>query len=531
MKVHRYSLNTLYILLGIILLLAPLYGCATEKQDVPAETVTLPPLVTYIDEINGFEVSYPQQWSRMPDSPVGGALVSFGDNGGQSTGPSVTVSNVPPDTNNLHTASTPCDTFTIISQQEWAQDYKPAQKYIYTAQCGTTSLKAIQLYLTHDNTRWSVTCTGTPEQFDEMRGLFDALISSFSLRSVNTIAARPKINSFTTSADIVERGQPALLSWEVSDADTVSLHPSLDSAGITGTLQVSPSTSTTYTLVAGNSAGISTKSLTVGVTNGSNTIGYDPVTGRNADISFEWEQYCLATGYQLQIANDPGFTRMVYDSGSFNPDSTTSPAMLYRAGGILQAGHTYYWRVRITETATGQKLNQSAWSRTQTFNISPGAPVATQYYGMQGIKPENNCGCVPVDGAAFAWSPCQDTDKYKFTLARDSGMKDIITVAEVDTPAFLYDGILDYNTGYFWKVSAFSPVQSESSATFSFTTEPAPQSIAVPANIQASAEPAPAMPVDKTPTWAWMITAIGCVLIIVVVVLLFRVRKNSPVND
>jgi hypothetical protein len=28
-----------------------------------------------------------------------------------------------------------------------------------------------------------------------------------------------------------------------------------------------------------------------------------------------------------------------------------------------------------------------------------------------------------------------------------------------------------------------------------------------------------------------MITAIGCVLIIVVVVLLFRVRKNSPVND
>lgn len=526
MRVYRYSLNTLYILLGIILTLVPLYGCAGAQQELPAETVSLPPLVTYIDEINGFTISYPLQWSRMPDSPIGGALVSFGDNGGQSTGPSVTVSNVPPDSNNFHTASTPCNTFTIISQQEWAQDYMPAQKYTYTARCGTTSLKAVQLYLLHGNIRWSVTCTGTPEQFDEMFELFDAIVSSFSLRNVTTIAARPKINSFTTNIKTVERGQPALLSWEVTGADAISLHPSLDSAGTIGTLQVSPSTSTTYTLIATNNAGISTESLTVGVTNGNTTIGYDPVTGRNADISFEWEQYCLATGYQLQIANDPGFTRMVYDSGSFSPDSTTSPAMLYRAGGILQAGHTYYWRVRITETATGQKLNQSAWSRTQSFNISPGAPVATQYYGMQVIKPENNCGCVPVNGAAFAWSPCQDIDKYKFTLARDSGMKDIIAVAEVDTPAFLYDGTLDYNTGYFWKVSAFSPAQSESSATFSFTTEPAPENIAVPANIQASPQPAPAMPIDQTPTWAWIVTSIGCILIIVMVSFLFRVRRK-----
>lgn len=526
MRTYRYYRKTVGIILGFILI--PLFSCATPQPQLAEEPVVLPPLVTYMDWISGFSISYPQQWSRMP-STIGGALVSFGDGPGMVTGPMVTVSNITVNehsySNNFHNAATPCNTFTIISQQEWVHDYIPAQKYVYTARCGTTSLKALQLFLTHEKAQWTVTCASSPESFDDMFDLFDAVVSSFSLRANKAFAASPKIDTFTTSADTVERGQPALLTWKVTGADTVALHPSLDSAGTTGTLQVSPSSATTYTLIATNHTGISTSSITIAVTNGSTTVGYDPVTGRNADIGFQWEQYCLATGYQVQIANDPGFTRLVYDSGAFTPDSTTSPAMLYRAGGVFQAGHTYYWRVRITETATGQVLQQSPWSETQSFSISPGAPVTTPYYGIQVIMPENNCGGVPVKGTAFAWSPYQNTDMYKVVLAKDAALKDIIAVAEVDTPAFLYDGTLDYDTSYFWKVTALTPAQSESSATFSFTTGPDPQNTTGPTDVTPSTESIPAAPIAASPTWAWVVIGIGCFLIIIMVALLFKIRR------
>ena len=37
-------------------------------------------------------------------------------------------------------------------------------------------------------------------------------------------------------------------------------------------------------------------------------IGADPVTGRNQQVDLAWEQLCLATGYELQIAKDDKFT-------------------------------------------------------------------------------------------------------------------------------------------------------------------------------------------------------------------------------
>ncbi len=36
--------------------------------------------------------------------------------------------------------------------------------------------------------------------------------------------------------------------------------------------------------------------------------GADPVTGRNGQVDLAWEQLCLATGYELQIAKDQDFT-------------------------------------------------------------------------------------------------------------------------------------------------------------------------------------------------------------------------------
>ena len=517
---------------AFIFFLVTVYGCAPATEPAPVESVSppVPPptLTRYTDELNGFSIAYPQSWNRIAN-PIGEyTLIGFMPQLCTTYYPNITVSHIRlygNTTFNLSLSDDPsCNTFDIVSQEESLLDYMPAQKYIYTARCGNLPLKAVQYDLLHSDSLWTVTLAGPSDSFNELGPIFDAVASSFFIRSRQVWALLPKINSFVSSADTIEYGQSAELTWNVSNANSAVIHPSAATISITGTLRVSPESTTAYTLVAANDAGISTGSLTITVAGNDITVGYDPVTGRNPDIAFEWEQYCLATGYQVQIANDPGFTRLVYDSGAFTPDSVTSPAMLYRAGGVLQAGHTYYWRVRITETATGQIFHHSAWSEPQSFSISPGAPVVTPYYGIQSIMPENNITSIPVNSVAFAWTPYQNTETYKFILTEDAALSNIVAIAETDKPTYLYNGTLDYNSAYFWQVTALTPTQSEKSATFSFKTETGPPVVQKTSEETTSSVTTVA---TVTPIWSWVVIGIGCMLIILAIVLIIRVSRQQ----
>ena len=111
-------------------------------------------------------------------------------------------------------------------------------------------------------------------------------------------------------------------------------------------------------------------------------VGNDPATGRNAQVDFEWQHYCYSSDYQLQIAKDPDFTIIVLDTGAYRPASADSPAAYFPAGGLapspssltrwaqLEAGKTYYWRVRVVRAATGQFI-RSPWSEVKSFTIEP----------------------------------------------------------------------------------------------------------------------------------------------------------------
>ena len=259
----------------------------------------------------------------------------------------------------------------------------------------------------------------------------------------------PVINSFTASPEVINSGQSVTLSWNISNAKTVTIQPILNSVNLVGTTQLSPAASTAYTLIATNEAGSVTSFVSITVkstdtTGDQNFVGSDPATGRNQDIGFEWEQLCLSTQYQVQIALDPGFTLIVFDSGIYAPSSSTSPALLYPAGGMLEAGHTYYWRARVRQAATGQIIH-SPWSQTQSFIIGAGYPVTAPYQGIQLLSPVNSCCSYPVKSVPFTWSPYKETTKYRLILARDAGLTDIVTIAEVTTTSYVYQGTLDYN--------------------------------------------------------------------------------------
>ena len=337
-----------------------------------------------------------------------------------------------------------------------------------------------------------------------------------SMPAVSTAANKPVINYFTAHPEILSAGQSTTLRWSISGATSATIYPIDQNVDSTGSQQLSPAITTTYSLIASNETGNNTSTVSVIVTSNEDTIvSYDPVTGRNKDIGFTWEQLCLADEYQIQIAKDPAFTMVVFDSGVFAPDSSTSPALLYMAGGRLEAGHKYYWRARVRQTATGQAIS-SPWSEVETFTVSSGMPVTTPYYGIQLLNPDNNCIDYPITPVPFSWTPIKSTVKYKFILAEDAGLSDIITIAETGNTSYMYEGELEYNTVYFWQVTAIDPVISEPSATFNFVTEVKPLSKTL------TIEKPPA-----TPNWAWAIIGLGIALIIIILFIIFKITRVS----
>jgi len=260
--------------------------------------------------------------------------------------------------------------------------------------------------------------------------------------------------------------------------------------------------------------------------------GADPVTGRNGQVDLAWEQLCLATGYELQIAKDKDFTLRINPeisssghiaavTGSIylNMDETnmTNPAAWIAPGALPEAGAIYWWRIRVYKSATGQ-LAWSPWSEARSFIIKPGFIITTPYYGAMLLSPANGCVGCKVKPVSFSWSPYQDATKYQIDLAKDPEFKQMVVTATTSTTAYEYSGTLDYSTNYFWRVKAIEinsqPIPSDWSATFSFQTESAP---ATPA--AAPAEPA-------TPVWVWVIIAISAILVIVTLILILRTRRS-----
>ncbi len=200
----------------------------------------------------------------------------------------------------------------------------------------------------------------------------------------------------------------------------------------------------------------------------------DPVTGRNQDISFSWQQLSLAIAYELEIAKDEDFSLRVTEAEPltnpyYGPPVLTSPAYRILPAMLPEANHTYYWRVRVRQAATGQVI-RSYWSEVSSFNIKAGLPVVAPYLGAQALSPAHDADNIPVSSVAFSWTPFKDSTEYEFVLARDSAMTEIIVQQSLPTTAYRYGGRLDYETPYFWQVAATKPLPSESGPVFSFTT-------------------------------------------------------------
>ena len=78
-------------------------------------------------------------------------------------------------------------------------------------------------------------------------------------------ATRLVIEQFTASPDTISAGESVTLSWDVSNAKTVTIQPDVGKVTSKGSKQVKPPYTTVYTLIAANDSGETQNSVTVTV--------------------------------------------------------------------------------------------------------------------------------------------------------------------------------------------------------------------------------------------------------------------------
>ena len=522
------KIKYMLISLCLILVLVITASCDNTSTSITEESSPVPLFITYNDEINGFSIQYPGEWALMPEESLESAIIGFSSQGKYPDfNAKVIMSRISLDSK--MTVSTFYERlikdiysqpgYNLHSKQEQFINNRPVIKLLYSFDSEEFSFEGTRLLLVQNNYGWIITGISNRESFGSLEPTFNQIYGSFYLTESTTSTTKPVINYFRINKENIDKGESIILSWDVSEASYVTLLPMVSSLDLIGNKQLSPTQSTAYTLIAYNDFGSSSSAVDVTVKPpDQNLVGYDPVTGRNSSIGFTWEQLCFASDYQVQIAKDPGFTLLVFDSGVFTPDSPTSPALLYGAGGVLEAGHTYYWRARVRGTVTGQSI-YGPWSLPQSFTVSSGNPVTTSYYGVQLLSPNNNCDGYPVEYTSFSWTPFQETNKYRFTLARNADMTDILVTVELSDTGYEYTGKLEYGTAYYWQVMALEPAPSDPSAVFSFTTEA--HQVQEPVISETPLEASPEVPI-----WARVLIGLGTVLIIVIIVFIFRARQS-----
>jgi hypothetical protein len=79
------------------------------------------------------------------------------------------------------------------------------------------------------------------------------------------VYSTPVIGAFTSNPNYIQPGQPTSLNWAVTNADSVTISPSVGTVPNTGAFQVNPASTTTYTLSAYNSSGTVNAATTVTV--------------------------------------------------------------------------------------------------------------------------------------------------------------------------------------------------------------------------------------------------------------------------
>ncbi|MBN1177113.1 MAG: hypothetical protein JXA51_05475 [Dehalococcoidales bacterium] len=253
-----------------------------------------------------------------------------------------------------------------------------------------------------------------------------------------------------------------------------------------------------------------------------------PMIAGIANVNFTWNRMSKATGYFLFIALDEAFTEMVL--APIPVASVLDPVSNIVAGGTFLPGTTYYWRVSVSTPIS------SGFSETRSFIVqTTAASVPT-------VSSPENGGTIASTTPAFSWTPAAGALMYQFQLSDDPSFATTLMDEELANAGIVSSVALEKGKTYFWRVKVIDPVDGDWSTVANFMVAAEEAAPAPPVVIEQTPAPIinipeappatvveipPAPPVEKiSPAYIWAIIIIGAVLVIAVIVLIVRTRRQ-----
>jgi hypothetical protein len=189
-------------------------------------------------------------------------------------------------------------------------------------------------------------------------------------------AGLPAINDFTADPWIIVMGESTTLEWNVTNADVVTIDPSVGAVELEGTALVSPVITTSYTLTATNSSGWSSATLNVTVealvadsTAPSVPSILSPSEGEKLpqpkySWSFDWTD---STDAESGIRQYEIYVKRSAASSPLIDKTTVDSSYSGTTAGTITQSYLNAWQVKVR--AQNNAGLWSAWSDPVTFSV------------------------------------------------------------------------------------------------------------------------------------------------------------------
>ncbi len=254
-------------------------------------------------------------------------------------------------------------------------------------------------------------------------------------------------------------------------------------------------------------------------------------------FTVRWDTLCDACSFEIEFAMDEEFTMPVvvngedfdFSSGYYlEEQDTPSFSVMGGAIGGFSTETTYYVRVRAADAATGQYIH-SWWSDPISFRVAPTSAAGA----IALVAPEPGALNQPTKNVGFSWNLQATADAFDWVLSENPDLSSPLdSKTGLTSTATNYMGTLDYDTTYYWQVTAYNEGSMvATSAISTFTTGAhgpfcsAIDGMCFDTQAELEAHNAELTKAPPTPFWVWVVIAIGAVLVIVVIVLIFRTRR------
>ncbi len=109
-------------------------------------------------------------------------------------------------------------------------------------------------------------------------------------------------------------------------------------------------------------------------------------TGDIGDIVFKWKHPTTAIEYELWLSEDETFNQIVLQQ-AIEPDNRQSPGWELPETVSLEKGKEYYWKIRVSQAATGER-GDGNWSKVMSFSVAS-PPEETSQPGPTLVTPSN----------------------------------------------------------------------------------------------------------------------------------------------